>query len=353
MVKITQIKFPKRKLAFALSAAVLISFMPISSNAAEKTNMEVPSIINNTINIAAATGSATIPDNSQPGTSTGGSINTGSTGSNTPGTVTDSTAAPDTNPSDTITGGTLTPDNNTPEESTPPSTGGSQIVAPVITPSPDNSQPDSTTPPATDNNQTGTSTGGAVTPDTNPSDTATGGAAEPDNSQPEDTTTSLPAIGTKITVGNYIYRVTSSNTVALKGFAKGVSLSTVIAVNQITYKKVVYKVTKIGSSAFKGQTGIKKVIIRKNITDIASNSFYNCKNITKVTIRTGVTIIRKQAFMGCAKLKTINITSPVLAQVKKNAFKNIKTGAVINVVNKKARLAVKAAIPSNVTVNQM
>ena len=48
-----------------------------------------------------------------------------------------------------------------------------------------------------------------------------------------------------------------------------------------------------------------------------------------------------------------NITSTVLSQVKKNAFKNIKTGAVINVINKKARLAVKAAIPSNITVNQM
>ena len=248
MVKLTKIKFPNKQLAFTLSAALLISLMPITSSAAENSNMEVPSIINSTF--TAATGSATVPGNSQAGT-------------------------------------------------------------------------------------------------------ATGGSAAPDGSQTENPGTALPAVGTKITVGNYIYRVTGKNTVALKGFAKGVSLATVIARNQITYKKVVYKVTKIGSSAFKGQTGIKKVIIRKNITDVASNSFYNCKNITKVTIRTGVTIIRKQAFMGCVKLKTVNITSPVLSQVKKNAFKNIKTGAVINVINKKARLAVKAAIPSTITVNQM
>lgn len=346
MVKLTKIKFPKKQLAFALSAALLISFMPISPSAAEKNNMEVTSIINNTF--TPATGSATIPDNSQAGTSTGGSVNTG------PGTVTGGAVTPGTDPSDTATGGTVSPGgSSTPEESTPPSTDGNQTWVPVITPSPDNSQPDSVTPPPTDNNQTDTSTGGAVAPDTDPSDTATGGATEPDNSQTENPGTTLPAVGTKITIGNYIYRVTSPNTVALKGFAKDVSLATVIARNQITYKKVVYKVTKIGSSAFKGQTGIKKVIIRKNITDIASNSFYNCKNITKVTIRTGVTIIRKQAFMGCTKLKTINITSPVLSQVKKNAFKNIKTGAVINVINRKARLAVKAAIPSNITVNQM
>lgn len=346
MVKLTKIKFPSRQLAFTLSAALLISLMPVTSSAAENSNMEVPSIINNTY--TAATGSATIPDNSPSGTSTGGSVNTGN---NAPDASTGGALTPDNSPSDTATGGAAIPDGSTPEESTPPSAGG---WIPVITPSPDNSQTDSITPPpATDSSQTETSTGGALTPDNIPSDTATGGAAAPDGSQTENPGTALPAVGTKITAGNYIYRVTGKNTVALKGFAKGVSLATVIARNQITYKKVVYKVTKIGSSAFKGQTGIKKVIIRKNITDIASNSFYNCKNITKVTIRTGVTIIRKQAFMGCTKLKTVNITSTVLSQVKKNAFKNIKAGAVINVINKKARLAVKAAIPSNITVNQM
>lgn len=351
MIKLTKIKFPNKQLAFALSVAVLISFMPISSYAAENSNMEVPSIINNMA--TSVTGSSTIPDNNQAGTSTGGSINTGNTGNNTPDISTGGAFIPDNSPSDTTTGGTVTPDDNTPDGNIPPSTGGGQIWIPVTTPAPDNGQTDNITPPETDNSQAGTSTGGALTPDNSQADTTTGGAVSPDDSQTEQPPVQLPAVGTKITVGNYIYRVTGKNTVALKGFAKGVSLTTVIARNQITYKKVVYKVTKIGSSAFKGQTGIKKVIIRKNITDVASNSFYNCKNITKVTIRTGVTIIRKQAFMGCTKLKTVNITSPVLSQVKKNAFKNIKKDAVINVINKKARLAIKAAIPSNITVNQM
>ncbi len=54
----------------------------------------------------------------------------------------------------------------------------------VITPSPGpTARRDNVTPPPTDNNQTDTSTGGAVVPDTDPSDTATGGATEPDNSQ--------------------------------------------------------------------------------------------------------------------------------------------------------------------------
>lgn len=150
-----------------------------------------------------------------------------------------------------------------------------------------------------------------------------------------------------------MYKVTGTNTVTLKGFAKGVSLSTAIAQNQVKYKNVVYNVTKVGDYAFKGQNGIRQVIIRNNVTDVSLQSFYNCKNLTKVTIRTGVKIIRKQAFMGCSKLKTVNITSTSLSQVKKDAFKNIKKGAVINVANKRARLTVKAAIPSNVKVNQM
>ncbi len=86
MVKLTKIKFPNKQLAFTLSAALLISLMHITSSAAENSNMEVPSIINSTF--TAATGSATVPGNSQAGTATGGSVDTDNTGSNTPGTVT-------------------------------------------------------------------------------------------------------------------------------------------------------------------------------------------------------------------------------------------------------------------------
>ena len=68
----------------------------------------------------------------------------------------------------------------------------------VITPSPEpTARRDNVTPPPTDNNQTDTSTGGAVVPDTDPSDTATGGATEPDNSQTDTSGNTLPAVGTK------------------------------------------------------------------------------------------------------------------------------------------------------------
>lgn len=162
-----------------------------------------------------------------------------------------------------------------------------------------------------------------------------------------------PAIGAKITVGNYVYKIAENNTVILKGFADGASATKVIVKNTITYNGIKYTVVKVGAGAFRNETGIKKVVIRKNVTDIAKNAFRGCTKLTKVTMRTGVTIIRKNAFRSCKKLKTVNITSTSLTEVKSNAFKSIKSGAVINVMNKATRILVKASVPANVKVNKM
>lgn len=174
----------------------------------------------------------------------------------------------------------------------------------------------------------------------------------------EETTTAVvkdnsPAVGDLITVGCYVYKVTGTNTVTLKGFANDVYKTRVVVFNTISYNGVTYKVTKVGNSAFKGQTNIKKVTIRKNVTDIGKSAFYGCTKLTTVTIRTGVTIIRKNAFSGCKKLSTVNITSTVLKTVKTNAFKNIKSGAVINVMTTKVKSVIKTVAPSTVKINRM
>ena len=339
MRKLIKINLPKPRIAYALSAALIISMTPVPAFASG--SPDTSAAANNGQNSIQAT------------TVTGGTIGTTTGGSITTGGV----ISPENTPSPT-------PGGNEPVN-TPPAGGGNQWI-PGNTANPSNSPQVTATPPATGDNQqgnttapsntpSGTTTGGAVTPSTNPPDTTTGGAVTP-SQPPAPSTSPSPAplaVGTKFTAGKYMYKVTGTNTVTLKGFAKGVSLSTAIAQNQVKYKNVVYNVTKVGDYAFKGQNGIRQVIIRNNVTDVSLQSFYNCKNLTKVTIRTGVKIIRKQAFMGCSKLKTVNITSTSLSQVKKDAFKNIKKGAVINVANKRARLTVKAAIPSNVKVNQM
>ncbi|MCX4326179.1 MAG: leucine-rich repeat domain-containing protein [Lachnospiraceae bacterium] len=330
MNRLVKIKLPKPRIAYALSAALIISMSPVPAFASGSLDTSTSDNVQNSIQVNTVTG-GTI------GTTTGGSVTTGGVVSpvNTPSPV-----PPETPPA----GG---------NQWIPGPSNSPQATATPAPPASDDNQPGTTTAPGT--TPPDTTTGGAVIPGTTPPDTTTGGAVTP-SQPPAPSTPPSPAplaVGTKFTAGKYIYRVTGINTVALKGFAKGVSLSTVTAQNQVKYKNVVYNVTKIGDNAFKGQAGIQKAIIRKNITDVSLKSFYNCKNLSKVTIRTGVKIIRKQAFMGCSKLKTVNITSPSLSQVKKNAFKNIKKGAVINVVNKQARLTVKAAIPSNVKVNQM
>jgi len=339
MRKLIKINLPKPRIAYALSAALIISMTPVPAFASG--SPDTSAAANNgqiSIQATAVTG-GTIGTTTGGSITTGGVISPGNTPSPTPGGNEPVNTPPAGGGNQWIPGNTATPSNSPQVTATPPATG-------------DNQQGNTTAP---SNTPSGTTTGGAVTPSTNPPDTTTGGAVTP-SQPPAPSTSPSPAplaVGTKFTAGKYMYRVTGTNTVALKGFAKGVSLSTAIAQNQVKYKNVVYNVTKIGDNAFKGQTGIQKVIIRKNITDVSLQSFYNCKNLTKVTIRTGVKIIRKQAFMGCSKLKTVNITSTSLSQVKKNAFKNIKKGAVINVANKRARLTVKAAIPSNVKVNQM
>lgn len=179
-------------------------------------------------------------------------------------------------------------------------------------------------------------------------------AALPSSSSNNSDTQSVSlAVGTKFTSGDYIYMVKGSNKVAIKGFASGVTKSTVDIPTTVTYNNVKYNVVKIGTEAFKGKTCIKKVIIRKNVTDIGKRAFIDCKNITKVRMKTGVKIIRKGAFRNCTKLNIVNITSTILTDIKENAFKNIKSGSIVNVMNDPVRKLMEAAVSSKVTVNMM
>lgn len=321
----------KRCLAYTLSIAMIMPFSATTVFASENNSIQVPIAAGteqDTVNLlnlrtTTSTDSAVSPDDSQPSTSTGGAVATG-------------TSQPNTS-----TGGVILPI----QTETPAPPVSTETSTPTNTPVPTNTPiPDIPIP-----------TGGAITPSSTPiPNIPTSGAITPTNTPAPVVPTPTPlATGTKITKGNYIYLVNGNRTVTLKGFAKGASLSVVTIKNNITYNNVTYKVTRVGASAFKGQTSIKRVVVRKNVTDIASKAFYQCTNLTKATIRTGVTIIRKQAFMGCKKLKTVNITSSVLSKVKKNSFKNIKNGAVINVMNKAIKLLVNNVAPANVTVNRM
>lgn len=173
----------------------------------------------------------------------------------------------------------------------------------------------------------------------------------------ENTTPTTPAaepkpVGTVITEGIYEYKVTSSNTVELMGFAGDDEATYVKVKNRITYDGVTYDVTSIAMRAFMKESSIEKVLIRKNVTDIGKRAFFQCKNLETVRIKTGAKVIRKCAFKGCKALRVVNIHSAVLEDVKANAFKNVNSNLVINVSTKAIRKMLKASVPSYITINR-
>ena len=66
-------------------------------------------------------------------------------------------------------------------------------------------------------------------------------------------------------------------------------------------------VTSIGSSAFRGCTGLTSVVIPHSVTSIGDYAFYGCKELTSITIPDSVTSIGYEAFSGCSSLESITI----------------------------------------------
>ena len=90
------------------------------------------------------------------------------------------------------------------------------------------------------------------------------------------------------------------------------------------------KVTKISADAFKGNTGIKTVVLPLYVTEIPDGAFENCTNLETV-IAYGVTKIGANAFKGCTNLKTFAIDNKVIS-LGKNAFEGVKE-IMVNAAN--------------------
>lgn len=173
----------------------------------------------------------------------------------------------------------------------------------------------------------------------------------------------LPEEGTEFAIGDYKYTVTKSDetkgTVTLTGVTSK-KLKTVVVDKTVSYKGYSFKVTAIGDSAFKGCKKLSTIKLGANVTKIGNKAFFGCKklktvklnsklktignqafakctSLKKITIPAKVNKIGKKAFFGCKKLKNIVIKSTKLTSKKvgSNAFKNIKSTAVIKVPAKK------------------
>ena len=125
------------------------------------------------------------------------------------------------------------------------------------------------------------------------------------------------AVGTKVTVGNAVYKVTSGTAVTyVKSNKKNASKVTIPATVKINGKT--YKVTAVSASAFAKNKKLKTVVIGKNVKTIGKKAFYNCKNLKKITFKgKNVKSIGAKAFKGTAKKATVKVPKAKKAVYKK------------------------------------
>ena len=125
----------------------------------------------------------------------------------------------------------------------------------------------------------------------------------------EETQTTLPKVGKKVTVSTGIYKVTKST-------AKAKEVTFTKPKSSKKTSLTIPSTVKIGGQIYK-------------VTEVSAKAFKNNKKLKTVTIGKNVKKIGKEAFFGCKKLKKITIKSTVLKSVGKNALKNIYKKATI------------------------
>ena len=83
----------------------------------------------------------------------------------------------------------------------------------------------------------------------------------------------------------------------------------VVVPESVTYNGTTYSVTRIGSEAFRGCSGLTSVTIPNSVTSIGSSAFSGCSGLTSVTIPNSVTSIGGSAFFGCSSLAVVNFNA--------------------------------------------
>ncbi len=96
-----------------------------------------------------------------------------------------------------------------------------------------------------------------------------------------------------------------------------------------------------GTAVFQGCTGLKEIILPKNLTAIPDYTFMSCENLSVVTMNDKVQMIGSQAFKGCKNLKTLTLSKNV-ETIGSNAFEscsvleNITLGEKLKTIGKGA-----------------
>ena len=80
-------------------------------------------------------------------------------------------------------------------------------------------------------------------------------------------------------------------------------------------------ITAIGSSVFKGKTGLQSVVIPSGVVSIGYQAFYNCKGLQSVSLPSTLTTIGQYAFYNCTGLQLFTVPSSV-TKIDRYAFQS-------------------------------
>lgn len=87
-----------------------------------------------------------------------------------------------------------------------------------------------------------------------------------------------------------------------------------------TYNDVEYRVTSIGSSAFRSCSFLASVTIPNSVTSIGSSAFSSCSALISITIPNSVASIGREAFWGCSSLSSVIIPNSITS-IENHTFK--------------------------------
>lgn len=120
-----------------------------------------------------------------------------------------------------------------------------------------------------------------------------------------------------------------------------------------------YKVTSVGSKAFKNNKYLKKLTIGNNVVQIKNYAFYKCTKLNTVKIGKAVQYIGKQSFYGCKKLSTLRIYTSRLKQknIGSNAFKGTPSRMKVYVPRKLAKnyktILIKRGMSKSIVIKKL